>query len=195
MKQHRQSTAAMSLVTVAALVVTAWASSAVADDPAPSLLDLPEQGLIFEVFRRERSREGHQGMKIVVVQTRTKPPVAYGLVFLQTGDGVRGQGIICESRDLKRNGFLECSQQLEDYEEILKIGAIDSEFCNKLRGDLEGNPNRQTPNGKNPVAEKNECKKEKCICYDVEHRPPDDENPNPRLLAPPNSGSGTGGHN
>jgi hypothetical protein len=195
MKQHRLSTAAMTLMTVAAFIVTAWASSAVADDPAKLLRDLPERGLLFDVFLHERDRPGHKGMKIVVVQTETVPGVEYGLIFLQFGGGMYGKGIICKPLNLYLDGSLECEHKLEGYTETLRIGAIESNFCDDLSLRIHrDHPNRRTANGENPVATKaEECPHDKCICYDVKHAPPDDKGAVPK--GPPNSGSGTGGHN
>lgn len=192
MKQHRQSTVAMALTTVAALVVTAWASVSVADDSTPPILDVPEQGLLFDVFRREKRNQDHQGMKIAIVQTRTDPEVTYGLIMLQTGDGVRGQGIICEPLVLISDGSRQCEQTLVGKKEIVRIDVVGSEFCEALRNDLEGKPNRRTPNNENPVASTSECSNTSCICYDVVHKT---SGQTKSLVDPPNSGSGTGGHN
>ena len=191
MKQHRQSTGAMALMTVAALMVTAWASSAVADGLAQSVLDLAKQGFIFEVFQTEKGSQEHQGAIIAVLLTRIDPEVKHGLVFLQTAEPVMGQGMVCAlSEPLPNDGALRCSQKVGKYTETLTIGAIDSAFCETLRRNIDGNADRHTPDGKNPVAKPGECKnkysKGGCVCYEIEDDKPD---------FPPNSGSGTGGHN
>jgi hypothetical protein len=91
---------------------------------------------------------------------------------------------------LSTDASLECHQHIRGLKETLTIGAIDSEFCNDLRKSIEVEVSKDekkkdalyTADKKmNPVATPEECKEE----------PPDG---NVRLMAPPNSGSGTGGH-
>jgi hypothetical protein len=202
MKQHRLSTAAMTLVTVAALVVTAWASSAVADQHAGTRWALAQQGMEYEVFRRRDDRPEHQGALVYVIQTRKSPQdIAHGLVFLQTRGSAHGEGFvrgICEPMQNDRS--LKCHQDIGNSTETMIIGAINSKACKELRKRNEKMASKaktpedreklQTPEGKNPVATPEECGEthpKGCVCYDISSDDTRD--------FPPNSGSGTGGHN
>ena len=134
MAEHRKSTAALKLVTVAALTVTACAGSAVADRPAKTIQELSEAGNVFEVFRARTDRPEHQAAIVAIVQTREEPGMIHGLVFLQTGGrGHAGKGMICAHSDPRTDGALECHQHIGRVNETLTVGGIDSEFCSNLR--------------------------------------------------------------
>ena len=204
MTKHRQSTFALTLMSVTALVVAAWTSSAIADKPAKTIQELSEKRYMYDVFRRQANRPEHQAALIAVVQTLEGSQVMHGLIFLQTKEeGHHGKGIVCGHSDPRpsransegqsmesTDAALECHQHIGGLKETLTIGAIDSAFCETLRRNIDGNADRHTPDGKNPVAKPGECKnkysKGGCVCYEIEDDKPD---------FPPNSGSGTGGHN
>jgi hypothetical protein len=215
MKQHRQKTAGLALMTVAAFIVTAWASFAVADGSTKKLQEITEKGYIYDVFRRQSNRPEHESALITVVQTRVQTrknfEIMHGLVFLQTmGESQHGKGIVCghsdpRSRSTSNEGAsfestdsaLECHQHIGGVKETLTIGALDSEFCGELRQRVNLDEDHLTPLGKNPVATPEECTEKygeegECVCYEIKQEPPSDGDGD--LLNPPNSGSGTGGH-
>jgi hypothetical protein len=215
MKEHRQSTAATALMTLAAFATSAWASSAVADESATAAQEFGDKSYMYEVFRSQARAPGHEAALIAAVLTREDPDIMHSLIFLQTaGEGHVGKGIVCEHADprlrrtikegesiLSTDASLECHQHIRGLKETLTIGAIDSEFCNDLRQSIEDEVSNDSnkkdslysAGKKNPVATKEECDKmvppRRCVCYDIKHEPPDPTD------VPPNSGSGTGGHN
>ena len=200
MKQHRQSTAAMALMTVAAFIVIGWASSVVAEEPAGTTWALSQQGVKYEVFRRRDDRPGHHGAFIYIVQTRMPPEeIAHGVVFLQTRGSVHGEGFVRGTcTPMKDDKSLTCEQKIGKATETLIVGAINSQACIELRKKNEemvgaakpqDKKKLRSPDGKNPVATPEECSDTHprgCICYDIS---------NGTMDIPPNSGSGTGGHN
>jgi len=215
MKQHRQSTFALTLMTVAAFSVTAWANSAVAGKPAKTIKELSEKGYTYNVFRSEANGLGHDAAIVAIVQTREAPGVVHGLVFLQTKEqDHRGKGMVCAHADPRPsdaniNGndkappdmSLECHQHVKGYKETLRVGTLDSEFCSDLRARFDnvikkdpGKAETLYTEGKNPIVTQDECNKHtsggECVCYQIEH-----EGRTLKIMAPPNSGSGSGGHN
>jgi hypothetical protein len=210
MTKHRQSTFALTLMSVTALVVAAWTSSAIADKPAKTIQELSEKRYMYDVFRRQANRPEHQAALIAVVQTLEGSQVMHGLIFLQTKEeGHHGKGIVCGHSDPRpsransegqsmesTDAALECHQHIGGLKETLTIGAIDSEFCDDLRQRVTLDDDHRTPDGKNPIATPEECSEmdppRNCVCYEIKHEPPrDGVGPD----SPPNSGSGTGGHN
>lgn len=201
MKNHPGSTASIALTTVAALFLTAWASLAVAQEPAGTTWAFSQQGVKYEVFRRRDDRPEHHGALIYIVQTRkTGHEKPHGLVFLQTRGSVFGQGFVeANCTPMQDDPSLTCEQVIGNKTETLIIGAINSKACDNLRTRNE-NPAKNakttkdterplTPEGKNPVATPEECANTQpggCICYDISN--------NDHRDFPPNSGSGTGGH-
>jgi hypothetical protein len=205
MKDHLKSTASLALMAVAALVMTAWASSAVADDekePAGTTWALSQQGAKYEVFRHRDDRPEHLGSLIYIVQTRTTAEnIAHGLVFLQTSGSYTGEGFVSWKCVPDKDDYsLTCDQDIEEIKETLIIGAINSEACEKIRKKNQDMASAEkdekklkkllTPDGKNPVSTTEECGEthpKGCVCYDISSDDTRD--------FPPNSGSGTGGHN
>jgi len=219
MKKHRQGTSVLALTGVAMFVVTASPSPADADVSATAAQEFGENSYTYDVFRSQARAPGHEAALIAAVLTRDRPEIMHGLVFLQTsGEGHAGKGIVCEHADprprrtiiegesmLSTDASIECHQHIRGTKETLTIGALDSEFCNDLRQSIENEVDKDSskkdslytavtkedPVAINPVATKEECKKkyDVCVCYDIKHEPPDPTD------IPPNSGSGTGGHN
>ena len=191
-------------IAVVAIFTIAWSWPAFGQGNVPFARDLAK-GSPYHVFLSQNPRKEQQEAVIAVVQTRTGSDAAYGLVFLQTRETNQiGLGMVCERAKVGEGSALECDQTVGGRTEILRVAAIGSEFCNSLRDQIEtcvtNDPSKKkdlyTTDLKNPIAIPNDCKDEehpnrKCVCYEIDH------GGDVCSLGhdfPPNSGTGTGGH-
>jgi len=162
----------------------------------PSRLELwTGKGYIFRVWMRQTDK--HEGAAVAVVQTAANNDPKkneYGLMFLQRNEaaGESGQGMLCQrATRLKKKSnatldddALTCSQDVGTTHETLTVGALSSEYCADLKS-----------HQKKKVATDAECQAEfpandrLCICYEIKHTAIQGAGG----MAPPTSGSGSGG--
>jgi len=188
-------------IAVFALFTIASSWPAFGQGHVPSAKDLAK-GSPYRVFLSQKPRKEHQEAIIAVVQTRTKPNAAYGLVFLQTKETNHiGLGIVCENSEAREDSALECHQTVGDKKETLRVGAIGSKFCDDLKKEIKRcvdedqtrKKHLYTSDGENPIVD--ECNPGPCICFQISHNDAPVCPPEVGPDAPPNSGTGTGGHN
>ena len=168
------------------------------------------QGDVFQVFRHQKDRQGHDSAIVSIVQTGTKPD-EFGLVFVQTkGKGHKGLGMVCRKAERlvrQDNGqpdsAFRCDQVVDDTREEFTVGIVGSAFCaaERIRMKTIGDTNadKKTYDGKNPVVDQEKCdqnygnKPSVCVCYRIEHfRIKKGNNQGPGTV-PPGNGSGSGG--
>lgn len=194
-------------IAVVAVFTIAWSWPAFGQEPV-SLAKKLSKDSPYTVFLSQNSRKEQQEAVIaVVVQASVDPNTGPALVFLQTREtGHIGKGMVCEDAKEREDSALECHRAVGDTTETLRVAAIGSVFCNKLNDEIEAcvaaQPDKKkdlyTSGGTNPIVDPNKCKnnehpKRECVCYEISHNGLPVCTPGHGL--PPNSGSGTGGHN
>jgi hypothetical protein len=205
MAKQNPTTHARISIPVVALFAIAWSWPAFGQGPVSLAKNLSKGGP-YHVFLSQNPRKEHQEAIVAVVQTSKDPNAPPALVFLQTKErGHIGKGMVCVEAKEREDSALECHQTVGDKIETLRVGAIGSKFCNHLKDQIDAcvkqNSNARqdlyTSDDKNPIATSDECTndahpKRECVCYEINHG-----GPVCSLGAafPPNSGTGTGGHN
>jgi hypothetical protein len=179
----------------------------VAEEPNAAAVNHQFQQGVYDVFRYQKKTKGHDRARIMIVQTQKKNP-QYDLVFLQTKQGEgKGLGFVCKKAEFlklkdeegkeKNDTAIWCKDEVEEAEEYLTIGLLDSAFCVAEREKLDdADGDDKAPGDKNPIVTSSECEDAEfaeCICYNITTR--NKEGVDILAIDPPDNGSGSGGGN
>jgi hypothetical protein len=194
-------------IAVVAILTIAWGWPAFGDEPERLMNKLSKSSPYTVFLSQNPRREQQEAIIAVVVQASNDPNAGPALVFLQTmGNGHIGKGMVCEDAKEREDSALECHRTVGSTTETLRVAAIGSKFCTDVRDQIEACVKKDqtkkgflyTSGGDNPIIDPNKCKnsqhpERECVCYEISHNGSPVCTPGHGL--PPNSGTGTGGHN